>query len=66
MRLKDIDINPSTMRLEIDIMEQKGSFAVVVCEGKAKLTLLPDHGETRIITHQGKVKRLKFDEGEDF
>ncbi|MGG3888628.1 XtrA/YqaO family protein [Metabacillus fastidiosus] len=66
MRLKDIEINPSTMKLEIDIMELKGSFAIVLCEGKAKLTELPSHGETKIITHQGKVKRVKFDEGEDF
>lgn len=66
MRLIDIEINPSTMRLEVDIMEQKGSFAIVVCDGKAKLTELPHYGETKIVTHQGKVKRLKFDEGEDF
>jgi len=66
MRLQNIDIDPSTMRLEIDIMKQKGSFAIVVCDGKARLTQLPEHGETKIITHQGKVKRVKFDEGEDF
>ena len=66
MRLQDIDINPSTMKLEIDIMEQKGSFAIVVCDGKARLTELPPHGETKIVTHQGKVKRVKFDEGEEF
>jgi hypothetical protein len=69
MRLKEISMNTSTMKLEIDIMntmEQKGSFAIVVCEGKAKITKLPDHGETKIVTHQGKVKRVKFDEGEDF
>lgn len=66
MRLKDIEINPSTMKLEIDIMDQKGSFAIVVCDGKAKLTQLPEHGETRIVTHQGKIKRVKWDEGEEF
>jgi hypothetical protein len=66
MRLSNIEINPSTMKLEIDIMEHKESFAVVVCEGKAKITELPSHGETKIITHQGKIKRVKFDEGEDF
>jgi NAD kinase len=66
MRLKELEIDPSTMRLEVDIMEQKGSFAIVVCDGKAKLTELPPHGETKIITHQGKVKRVKFDEGEEF
>jgi len=54
------------MKLEIDIMEQKGSFAIVVCDVKARLTQLPEYGETKIVTHQGKVKRVKFDEGEDF
>ncbi|MFC0271110.1 XtrA/YqaO family protein [Metabacillus herbersteinensis] len=66
MRLKELKINPSTMKPEIDIMEHKGSFAIVVCDGQARITELPNHGETKIITHQGKVKRVKFDEGEDF
>jgi NAD kinase len=64
--LRELPINSSTMRLEIDIMEQKGSFAIVVCDGKAKITELPPYGETKIITHQGKVKRIRFDEGEEF
>lgn len=51
MRLKDLEINPSTMKLEIDIMEQKGSFAIGVCDGKARITELPEHGETKIVTH---------------
>ncbi|SHH75145.1 XtrA/YqaO family protein [Virgibacillus chiguensis] len=66
MRLKDINIDPSTMKLEIDIMEHNGSFAIVVCDGKAKFTELPSHGETKIVTHQGKIKRVKYDEGEEF
>ncbi|WP_144634172.1 XtrA/YqaO family protein [Priestia megaterium] len=66
MRLQEIKINVDTMKLEIDIMKQKRNFAIVVCGGQAKLTELPYHGETKIITHQGKVKRVKFDEGEDF
>ncbi|QTL51804.1 MULTISPECIES: XtrA/YqaO family protein [Priestia] len=66
MKLQEIKINVDTMKFEVDIMEQKESFAIVVCDGKAKLTELPHHGETKIITHQGKVKRVKFDEGEDF
>lgn len=65
-RLKTIEITPGTNRLEIDTMEQKGNFAVVVCDGRARNTELPIHGETKIITHQDKVKRVKFDEGEDF
>lgn len=66
MRLENVEINRGTNMLEIDIMELKGSFAIVVCDGIAKITNLPVHGETKIITHQGKVKRVKFDEGEDF
>lgn len=66
MRLRELPINPSTKKLEIDIMEQKGSFAIVVCDGKAKITELPPYGETKIITHQGKVKRIRFEEGEEF
>ncbi|MCM3306051.1 hypothetical protein BTA37_06340 [Priestia megaterium] len=66
MKLQEIKINADTMKFEVDILKQKESFAIVVCDGKAKLTTLPHHGETKIITHQGKVKRVKFDEGEEF
>jgi NAD kinase len=66
MRLKNIYINPETQKLEIDIMEKNTPVAIVVCDGKAKVTELPEHGETKIVTHQGKVKRVKFDEGEEF
>lgn len=66
VRLKDIEINPRTMKLDVDIMELRGSFAIVVSEGMAKLTELPLHGETKIVTHQGKIKRVKWDEGEEF
>ncbi|MDQ0299664.1 hypothetical protein J2S78_002084 [Salibacterium salarium] len=65
-RLQNIDINPSTGELDIDIMEQNSSFAIVVCNGQARFTELPNHGETKIVTHQGKVKRIKYDEGEEF
>mgnify|MGYP003777174357 CR=1 FL=1 len=66
VKLQEIKINADTMKFEVDILKQKESFAIVVCDGKAKLTTLPHHGETKIITHQGKVKRVKFDEGEEF
>lgn len=66
VKLQEIKINADTMKFEVDILKQKESFAIVVCDGKAKLTTLPHHGETKIITHQGKVKRIKFDEGEEF
>ncbi|KKB34390.1 hypothetical protein QY97_02463 [Bacillus thermotolerans] len=40
--------------------------ALVICDGKVKVADLPQHGETKIVTHQGKVKRVKWDEGEEF
>lgn len=61
----DIDIN-KTKILEIDIMEVPSSCIVVICDGKAKIRELPTFGEYRIITHQGKVKRMRRDEGEEF
>jgi Phage-like element PBSX protein XtrA len=66
VRLSDVEINPSTLKLEIDIMDKEGSFAVVVCDGKAKVAELPSYGETNIVTHQGKVKRIRWNEGEEF
>ena len=66
MRLKNIPIDSETQKLIVDIMEQNRSFAIVVCDGQARITDLPEHGETKIITHQGKIKRVKWDEGEDF
>lgn len=66
MRLKEMKIDSQSMRLNIDIMDKKEAFAIVVCDGKARMTNLPEHGETTIVTHQGKVKRVKWDEGEEF
>ncbi|MCM3152256.1 XtrA/YqaO family protein [Priestia megaterium] len=47
-------------------MEQKGRFSIIVCDGEVRLTELPHHGEKKIITHQGMVKCVKFDEREEF
>jgi hypothetical protein len=66
VRLQEISINPKTLKIVVDIMGKNTSFAIVVCNGIAKKVELPDYGETKIVTHQGKVKRVKFDEGEDF
>jgi hypothetical protein len=66
VRLKNVTINPESSLLELDIMQLPETFVVVVSEGRARLTELPTHGETKIVTHQGKVKRVKFDEGEEF
>ena len=48
MRLQDININPKTNKLEIDIMEKNNSFAIVVCEGKLELQSFPITGRQRL------------------
>lgn len=64
MRLQAIPLKKNV--LNIDIKEGDKPFVVVYCQGEAKITYLPEHGETKVITHQGRVKRIKFDEGEEF
>ncbi|WP_404466402.1 XtrA/YqaO family protein [Planococcus rifietoensis] len=65
MRMQEVKISETEI-LELDIMELPKSCVIVICEGKAKLGALPAHAETRIKTHAGKVKRVNFDEGEEF
>lgn len=65
MDKKEYDIT-SANRLEIDIMDIPSSCVIVICNGKAKLRELPPFGEYRIVTHQGKVKRMRREEGEEF
>ncbi|WP_338749832.1 XtrA/YqaO family protein [Bacillus sp. FJAT-52991] len=64
--MKEIMIDPATMKMELDIMELPNSCVVVICDGKVKLRELPPHGEYKIVTHQGKVKRMRREEGEEF
>lgn len=52
--------------IELGIMELPVNCVVVISEGKAKVRELPQHGEYRIVTHQGKVKRMRREEGEEF
>jgi hypothetical protein len=68
MRLKDIDICLKDGKMGLDIPSDYGEspFCIIYGAGKARIVKLPVHGETKLITHQGKVKRVKFDEGEDF
>ncbi|WP_203362427.1 XtrA/YqaO family protein [Bacillus sp. REN10] len=65
MRLTEIEIDSGTKRL-IDVLEVPNNCVVVIGDGKAKIRELPEHGEYKIIMHQGKVKRLKKEEGEEF
>ncbi len=62
---KDLQID-ERMCLNIDIMNVPESCVVVISDGKAKLRELPPHGEYRIVTHQGKVKRMRRETGEEF
>lgn len=65
MRMKELEINSAGL-LSIDIMELPESCVIVLSNGKAKFTELPAFAETKIVTHQGQVKRVKWDEGEEF
>lgn len=56
MRLQDVKI-PETGELILDIMELSGRHVLLISDGKAKLGALPPHAETRIKTHDGKVRR---------
>ncbi|MYL21645.1 hypothetical protein GLW04_17200 [Halobacillus litoralis] len=68
MRLNQVQtvIQNGKLSIEMELQEGNSPFCVVYCHGKAKLTTLPFYGETKVITHQGKVKRVKFDEDENF
>lgn len=65
MRLKELKISIDG-KLYLDIMELPKTCVIVLSNGVAKLAELPAHAETKIITHQGQVKRVKWDEGEEF
>ncbi|MER2058180.1 MAG: XtrA/YqaO family protein [Niallia sp.] len=65
MRMKELEINSAGL-LSIDIMKLPESCVIVLSNGKAKITELPAFAETKIVTHQGQVKRIRWDEGEEF
>ncbi|MEC2307810.1 XtrA/YqaO family protein [Bacillus atrophaeus] len=65
MRLIKLDSIIEKDKLIIDMANHE-NFAVIVSNGEAKMTPLPEHGETKIVTSKGKVTRVKWDEGELF
>lgn len=65
MRMEQVKIS-ETGELKLDIMKLPKSCLLIISEGKVKIGMLPPHAETRIKTHDGKVKRVNFDEGEEF
>ncbi|KOS60580.1 XtrA/YqaO family protein [Lysinibacillus agricola] len=65
MRLKQLEISNDGI-LQVDIMELPENCVNVLSDGIAKFTELPAQAKTKIVTYQGKVKRVEFDEGEEF
>lgn len=65
MRLQNVSISETGI-LKLDIMELPKNCVLVISEGKARIAELHPHAETKIITNSGKVKRIRFEEGEDF
>lgn len=65
MKAQDIDIKDTNI-LEINTTDIPSSCVIVISCGKAKVRELPPFGEYKIVTHQGMVKRMRREEGEDF
>lgn len=63
--MRELEIS-NDRTLNLDIMELLETCLIVVSKGVAKVTELPAFAETKIFTHQGQVKRVKWDEGEEF
>lgn len=63
---KDILISVNAETLEFGIMELPVNCVVVISDQKAKIRELPERGEYRIVTHAGKIKRMRREEGEEF
>lgn len=47
-------------------MDLSENCVIVVSDGIAKFCELPVHGKFKVITHQGKVRRMRKEEGEEF
>ncbi|MFA9144870.1 XtrA/YqaO family protein [Bacillus safensis] len=63
LRLQDI---PSKI-IDIETLGAgKEPIVLVFSDGKARFAPLPSHGETKIVTHDKKVTRVSFNEGELF
>ena len=63
---KDITIDQDALMLGFGIIELPANCVVVISDGIAKVRELPEYGEYRIMTDQGKIKRLWSEEGEEF
>ncbi|WP_376768314.1 XtrA/YqaO family protein [Litoribacterium kuwaitense] len=64
--MKPLTVRESSRLIDLNDREQDKPFIIVASHGSMKYAELPHHGETKVITHQGQVKRIRFDEGEEF
>ena len=56
---KDITIDQDALMLGIGIIDLPANCVVVISEGMAKVRNLPENGEYRIVTNQGKDRRMR-------
>ncbi|MED0680242.1 XtrA/YqaO family protein [Aneurinibacillus thermoaerophilus] len=61
---KELIPNIDTMTIEVKVTKEPK--LVMICGGKAKMIDLPANGETKVVMHQGKIKRHITQEGEEF
>lgn len=66
MKLREVKFNISALKEEMNLCKTDNNFVIIVSSGKIKIIYLPEYGETKIVTHQGEVKRIKSEEGEEF
>jgi len=52
--------------LKIYIIDLSTNCEIILSKSRAKFSKLSEFSETKIIIHQGKVKRVKWYEGEAF
>ncbi|PRS61102.1 hypothetical protein C6344_04170 [Bacillus sp. GBSW19] len=63
--MKDLRLQEIPSKI-IETLDTKEPIVLVFSDGILKYTQLPPHGETRIVTHDNKVTRVTFNEGELF
>lgn len=66
MRLSELKIDLKSSIIELESVNYSKPCVIIISDGQAKFAELPDFAETSIITHGGKVRRVKFDEGVEF
>lgn len=63
-RSKELTVDLKTMKIQVEVTNTP--MIILIGGGKAKLMELPTYGETKVITHEGKIKRFRVEEGEEF